>query len=93
MITTKTRIKRDSIEMIELALLKFTYNNGKLFRGEKRSGCIKRDGYRGVNFMGFGFYEHRLIFAMHHKMWPKSCIDHIDGDPLNNKIENLRDLN
>ena len=38
-----------------------------------------------------GFRVHRLIYILHHGCIPKgSLIDHIDGDKLNNKIENLR---
>jgi hypothetical protein len=35
------------------------------------------------------YYLHRLIFLMHHGYLPK-LIDHIDGNPSNNRIENLR---
>lgn len=34
--------------------------------------------------------RHRVIYAMHHGKWPEGLVDHIDGDPSNNKIENLR---
>ena len=34
-------------------------------------------------------YVHHAIFLIHHGYLPK-YIDHIDGDSLNNRIENLR---
>ena len=60
-----------------------------------------------VNIGGRGYWEarlvyqgkqvilsiHRLIFFLHTTVGiEKKCIDHIDGDLLNNKIENLRSL-
>ncbi len=33
---------------------------------------------------------HRLIFLYHHGYIPQ-IVDHIDGDPLNNRIDNLRE--
>jgi len=34
---------------------------------------------------------HRIIWAMHTGAWPDKHIDHVDGDPSNNRIENLRE--
>jgi len=36
------------------------------------------------------YLTHRVIFLMHHGYMPV-IVDHIDGNPKNNKIENLRD--
>lgn len=35
------------------------------------------------------YYEHRLIFAWHFGFYPKQ-IDHINRNPIDNRIENLR---
>ena len=44
--------------------------------------------------MGRLFYKpvkaHRVIWALHHGAWPTLDIDHIDGNPANNSISNLR---
>ena len=37
-------------------------------------------------------YVHRVIWAMVYGDWPKGQIDHIDGNGLNNRIQNLRDV-
>ena len=49
--------------------------------------------YRRVKICGSMYKAHRLIWLLHYGEWPKQFIDHIDGNGLNNRIENLRDVN
>ena len=57
------------------------------------AGCIdKRDGYRLIRLDGRTYKAHRLVWLWHHGKWPDHQIDHIDRDPANNRIENLRDV-
>jgi len=75
----------------------FEYVDGKLFwrvtRGRVRAGSeagvIAKNGRRYVQVYGKKNLTHRIIWAMHNEELPK-FLDHIDGDPLNNRIENLR---
>lgn len=49
-------------------------------------------GYLCGGVSGKLLLAHRVIWAICHDEWPNGEIDHIDGDKLNNKIENLRDV-
>ena len=60
----------------------------KVLIGDK-AGNKREDGYCLTMTAGKRYLNHRLIFLMHHGCLPQ-FIDHIDGNPSNNKIENLR---
>lgn len=70
----------------------FEYSEGKIYwkRNGSRAGTKKASGYRQVSINNKLYYEHRIIFMMHHGYLPV-CTDHKDGDKNNNTIENLRE--
>jgi hypothetical protein len=84
---------------LEQALVKelFYYVDGilhnKVTRGSAKinapAGCVNSFGRHQICVYGGLYKTHRLIFLLHNGWLPK-YIDHIDGNPLNNKIENLR---
>ncbi len=55
------------------------------------AGCVTANGYLQIRINGRSFKAHRLAFALVHGAdHLGDCIDHIDGDRLNNRISNLR---
>lgn len=55
------------------------------------AGTLNR-GYLQVNIRGSIYRAHRLAWLLHTGSWPTNVIDHIDRNPSNNRISNLRDV-
>ena len=75
----------------------FEYRDGDLYwkvsptnsvQINDKAGCFD-NGYYKTSINGKDYGNHRIIFAMHHGYFP-AMIDHIDRNPSNNRIENLR---
>ena len=47
--------------------------------------------YWKVNLNGHPYAAHRVIWLMHYGYFPENEIDHINRNPLDNKLENLRE--
>ena len=60
-------------------------------QGAPTCSGLNSKGYKQVQFRGTKFEAHRVAFALHHGHWPTPCCDHIDGNRLNNRADNLRE--
>lgn len=72
------------------------YKNGELFwkKNNKPAGTKTSAGYIKVQINKIPYSAHRLIWVLFNKEIPiDKQIDHIDRNPSNNKIENLRLVN
>lgn len=58
----------------------------------KLAGYLLASGYRLIRIHGKKYYAHRLAWLIHSGEWPKWDIDHINGNPSDNRICNLRDV-
>ena len=54
---------------------------------DKSSGGYIRFYHRGRQYMA-----HRVAWALYYGKWPDHTIDHINRDPSDNRIDNLRDV-
>lgn len=60
----------------------------------KRAGSSRKDGYLTVGVRGREYLAHRLVWLLVNGEIPEGLeIDHIDRNPANNKLDNLRLVN
>jgi hypothetical protein len=60
------------------------------YAGTEALSAINRQGYPHGSVLGCNYLAHRVIWALVTGECLDAEIDHIDGNPANNRIENLR---
>lgn len=82
-------------------LLKYDPTSGaftwrKSLQGPVKAGDVagfkRSDGYIRIKLDGQTVWAHRLAWFVSTEDWPSGAIDHINGDPSDNRICNLRDV-
>ena len=56
------------------------------------AGSVLKDGYVRISIDYRIYSAHRLAWLYVNGSWPAGDIDHVDGDPSNNRFANLRDV-
>ena len=86
------RIKK--LPDLEVLKEQFEYDSetGDITRKGKSAGWVDQKGYHRVRYKGATLFVNRVAWALGNNQQPPidMVVDHIDEDPSNNRLENLR---
>lgn len=76
----------------EVGALFWKNNPNRSIAAEKMIGRPNSWGHICFGFRGKTLMAHRVAWFIYYGTWPKYSIDHMNGNPSDNRIANLRDV-
>jgi hypothetical protein len=75
----------------ETGVFTWLVNCNRNARQGDSAGFSRPNGYRIITINGGKHYAHRIAWLYVYGVWPINTIDHINRDPSDNKLSNLRE--
>lgn len=63
----------------------------KVYAGKEAFTALTTQGYKHGGIFWKLYRAHRIAWLLHYGEWPSGDIDHLNGDPADNRITNLND--
>lgn len=70
--------------------LTYDPDTGVVYRDGKEAGWSTERGNRQLEYSGIRYHTHHIAWYLHYGEWPQGEIDHVNQDPSDNRITNLR---
>lgn len=80
-------------ELKQYILSNFQYEDGVITRTDRKNsnGSVDHYGYLILKVKGVQLKAHRIAWLLNYGEFPDAELDHINGNKLDNRIENLRE--
>lgn len=88
--------KKPQLWVAKYIVKNYMYRDGFIINKHTKlkigSNAGSKRGHLRVGIYGKSLYIHHIVWFLNKRYWPKQMLDHVNRDPIDNRIENLREV-